>query len=88
MIKQIPCRYFCKLYLESKTESPLIAQNKWAQEIRIQIDDWSYIYSSPFTTTRNTKLQNFQFKLSHRITATSSTGPNRLLHAGIKITDG
>jgi hypothetical protein len=53
-------------------------------KLGVQIDDWQYIYSSPSMATRNTKLQNFQFKLSHRITATSSTGPNRLLHAGKK----
>ena len=30
------------------------------------------MYSSPFRATRNTKLQNFQFKFSHRITATNN----------------
>jgi hypothetical protein len=39
VIKQKPCIYFCKLYLENKKEIPFIAQNKWAQELRIQIDD-------------------------------------------------
>ena len=67
-----PCKYFYKLYLVSITECPVRSQNKWGKELRVQIDDWWNIYSSPFRTTRNTKLQNFQFKLSHRITATNS----------------
>jgi hypothetical protein len=37
-------------------ESPVWSQNKWAQELVIQIDDWGYFYSSPFIATRNTKL--------------------------------
>ena len=49
-----------------------MSQNKWTQELGIQIDDWCYIYSSPFSATRNTKLQKFQFKLSHIITAKNS----------------
>jgi hypothetical protein len=60
------------LYLENIKESPVRSQNKWVQELGVQIVDWQNIYSSPFRTTRNTKLQNFQFKLSHRITATNS----------------
>ena len=60
-----PCKYFYKLYLENIKESPVRSQNKWVQELGVQIDDWQNIYSSPFRTTRNTKLQNFQFKLSH-----------------------
>jgi hypothetical protein len=42
------------LYLENIKESGLRSQNKWAQELGIHIDDWGYIYSSPFRPTRNT----------------------------------
>ena len=42
-----------------------------------------YIYSSPFRATRNTKLQNFQFKFSHRTTATNSF----LFKCGLKETE-
>ena len=42
-----------------------------AQELGIQIYDWGYIYSSTFRATKNTKHQNFQYKLSHIITATN-----------------
>jgi hypothetical protein len=78
-----PCKYFYKLYLENIKESSVRPQNKWGQELGIQIDDWWNIYSSPFRTTRNTKLQNFQFKLSHRITATNSF----LFKCGLKETE-
>jgi hypothetical protein len=66
------CKYLYTLYLENIKESLVRSQNKWGQELGVQIDDWRNIYSSPFRTTRNTKLQNFQFKLSHRITVTNS----------------
>jgi hypothetical protein len=46
-----PCKYFYKLYLENIKESPLRSQNKWAHELGIQINDWGYIYSSPFRAT-------------------------------------
>ena len=69
--KKTTCKYFYKLYLVNIKESPVMSQNKWTRELGVQIDDWWYIYSSPFMATRNTKLQNFQFKLSHRITATN-----------------
>ena len=49
-----PCKYFYKLYLERIKEIPVRSQNKWAQELAVQIDDWWYIYSSPFMATRNT----------------------------------
>ena len=71
------------MYLENIKESPDKSQNKWVQELGVQIDDWQNINSSPFRTTRNTKLQNFQFKLSHRITATNSF----LFKCGLKETE-
>jgi hypothetical protein len=32
------CKYFYKLYLENIKESPVRPQNKWAQELGVQID--------------------------------------------------
>jgi hypothetical protein len=81
--KKKPAKYFYKLYLENIKESPLRSQIKWTQELGIQINDWWYIYSSPFRATRNTKLQNFQFKLSHIITATTTF----LFKRGLKETE-
>ena len=51
-IDKIPCKYFNRLYLENIKESPFRLQNKWAQELGKQIDDWGYIYSSPFRATK------------------------------------
>ena len=67
-----PCKYFYRLYLENIKERPVRSQNKWGQELGVQIDDWLNIYFPTFRTARNIKLENFQFKLSHRITATNS----------------
>ena len=78
-----PCKYVYELYLEHIKESPVRSQNKWVKELGVQIDDWQNIYSPPFRTTRNTKLQNFQFKLSNRITATNSF----LFNCGLKETE-
>ena len=50
-----PRKYFYKLYLETIKESPVRSQNKWGQELGVQIDDWRNIYASRFRTTRNTK---------------------------------
>ena len=41
------CKYFYKLYLENIKESPFRSQNKWTQELGIQINDWWYIWSYP-----------------------------------------
>jgi hypothetical protein len=41
-----PCKYFYKLYLENIKESPVRSQNKWVQELGVQIVDWQNIYSS------------------------------------------
>jgi hypothetical protein len=41
------CKYFYKLYLKNIKESPFRSQNKWTQELGIQINDWWYIWSYP-----------------------------------------
>ena len=83
MIKKKPCMYFYNLYLENIKKSPFRSQNKWAQELWVQINYWGFIYSSPLRATRNTKLQNLQFKFSHRTTATNSF----LFKCGLKETE-
>jgi hypothetical protein len=75
--------YFYNLYLENIKKSPFRSQNKWAQELWVQINYWGFIYSSPLRATRNTKLQNLQFKFSHRTTATNSF----LFKCGLKETE-
>jgi hypothetical protein len=48
---------------------PLNIQSKWEKEVHteIVIEDWSFIYCIPFSVTKDTKLQDFQYKLIHRI---------------------
>ena len=67
-----PCKYFYQLFLEKIKENPLRSQNKWSDALCVKIDDWGKIYSMAFQATKNTKLQNFQFKLLHRIVYTNS----------------
>ena len=64
------CKYFNKLYLENINEYSFLVTKQMAQELGIQIYYWGYNYSSTFSGAKNTKHQNFQFKLSHIITAT------------------
>ena len=53
---------------------PLNIQSKWEKKVHteIVIEDWSFIYSIPFSVTQDTKLQEFQYKLMHRILITNS----------------
>jgi hypothetical protein len=53
---------------------PLNIQSKWEQAVHtnIVIADWSFIYCISFSFTKDTKLQDFQYKLIHRILITNS----------------
>ena len=79
MIKKL-CKYFYKLYLENIKESHLRSQTNKPRNTNRWL---GYIHFSPFRATRNTKLQNFQFKLSHIITATTTF----LFKRGLKETE-
>jgi hypothetical protein len=48
--------------------------SKWEKEVHtgVAIEDWSFIYCIPFSVTKDTKLQDFQYKLIHRILITNS----------------
>ena len=61
---------------------PLNIQSKWEKEVHtgIVIEDWSFIYCIPFSIT---KLQDFQYKLIHRILITNSS----LYTCGLKETE-
>ncbi len=67
-----PCKYFYKLYIDIIKELPLKVQQKWGNILQAELDDWDSIFKLPFIVTKNTKLQNFQFKLCHRILAKNS----------------
>ena len=49
----------------------------------VVIEDWSFIYCIPFSVTKDTKLQDFQYKLIHRILITNSF----LCKCGLKETE-
>ena len=61
------CKFFYNLFLEDNKVLSLSSRNKWEIDLNIQIEDWNAIYSMPFIITRNSFLQNFQFKIVHRI---------------------
>jgi hypothetical protein len=69
-----PCKYFSKQYMLNVKMLPLNIQSKWEKEVHtdIVIEDWSFIYCIPFSVTKDTKLQDFQYKLIHRILNTNS----------------
>ena len=64
---------------------PLNIQSKWEQAVHtnIVIADWSFIYCISFSFTKDTKLQDFQYKLIHRILITNSF----LYKCGLKETE-
>ncbi len=61
------CKYVYKLYLEKKKDHVINAQHKWEIDVNSVLDDWNNYYSMAFLVTKNSFLQNFQFKLLHRI---------------------
>jgi hypothetical protein len=67
-----PCKYFSKRYMLNVQILPLNIQSKWEKKVHtgIVIEDWSFVYCIPFSVTKDTKLQDFQYKLIHRILIT------------------
>ena len=59
-----------KMLLLKKGRRPT-SKTKWSETELLQIDkdDWPNIYESAFKRTTDTKLQTFQFKITHRILA-------------------
>ena len=82
-----PCKYFSKQYMLNVKMLPLNIQSKWEKEVHkgvvIEDYDWSCIYCIPFSVTKDTKLQDFQYKLVHRILITNSF----LYKCGLKETE-
>jgi hypothetical protein len=79
------CKYFSKQYMLNVKMLPVSIQSKWEKEVHtgVAIEDWSFIYCIPFSVTKYTKLQDFQYKLIHRILIT-----NAFLHkCGLKETE-
>ena len=68
-----PCKYFSKQYMLYVKMLPLSIHSKWEKEVHteIVIEDWSFKYCTPFSVTKETKLQDFQHKHVHRILITN-----------------
>ena len=67
-----PCKYFRKIFTDNISETPERVQLKWEFDLEENFDNWNYLHSLTFRVTKNTKLQNFQFRLVHRILGTNS----------------
>lgn len=62
--------------LVKRQQLPIKRQESWAAELEIDGGkhplDWPNIYSRPYKTTRETKMQSFSFKLAHRLVPCNS----------------
>ena len=67
-----PCKYFYKLFIRRVQQEPINCHKKLENDLEMSIEDWHDIYSLSFCITKDTKLQNFQFKLLHRILPVNS----------------
>ena len=52
----------------------LMVNQNWEKEVHtgVVFEDWGFIYCIPFSVTKDAKLQDFQYKLIHRILITNS----------------
>lgn len=66
------CKFIYSYFIKEFTEEPLNAEQKWEVELGQTIEDWYYIFSLPFSVTKNNKLIILQFKILHRIFASNS----------------
>ena len=69
------CKSVYKTFVKRKASLPIESQNKWLLDFKkYDFDkiDWCKSCNLAFLCTRETKLQNFQFKLLHRRIATNS----------------
>ena len=59
----------CYWSLMKDITRPPSAIAKWEEVFKEDILEWKFFYRNPFRTTSETKLQSFQYKILHRITA-------------------
>ena len=78
-----PCQYVLKLFIQRVQQEPINCHKKWEKYLETFIEDRHAIYSLSFCTTKDTKLQNFQFKLLHIILPVNSF----LYKCGLKETE-
>ena len=56
----------------NKQQVKSVGEKKWDQYFSITQNQWKLIHSLPFSTTKNTKLQWFQFRVNQHILTTNS----------------
>lgn len=76
--------YYLQIILKSKkgtkdfydilivNKESITGQVKWNKEFNFSNEDWKNIFEMPFTVTKCSKLQWFQYRINHRILATNS----------------
>ena len=69
-IEKIETKEIYRLYLDKVSTCPT-SKNKWKDSdvLLIEEEDLKNIYKSAFKLTRHTKIQTFQFKITHQILA-------------------
>ncbi len=71
-IRNFKCKEFYWCLVNAQTTS-VNCKKKWAETFpkltNVGEEIWHRIFLMPFTTTRETKLQSFQYKITHRIIA-------------------
>jgi hypothetical protein len=65
-IHNLSCKQFYWMYIEKYQRQPTCIAT-WNERYNMDNDVWEAIFEIPFTCTRDTKLQSFQFRLNHRI---------------------
>ncbi|XP_021356585.1 uncharacterized protein LOC110452408 [Mizuhopecten yessoensis] len=68
-------RYVYKAIVANYKHYPIERQEKWNRKLNTNLNDdigWEKIYLTSFLVTIDTKLQNLQFKILHRILTTNS----------------
>jgi hypothetical protein len=67
-LTEITTKEIYSTLLEKISKRPT-SEQKWLDTELLDVNDWTHIYQSAFKLTTDTKLQTFQFKITHRILA-------------------
>ena len=67
-----PTQFFYKKFLSMFSEQPQKQQNKWQNELEVEIDNWEQIYLTPHHCTKSSKYITFQYKILNRILSTNN----------------
>ena len=75
-------QFFYKKFLALVSEEPLKQQERWSDELNIEIDNWDQFYQIPYLCTKSKKYIIFQYKILNRILSTN----NYLMKCNLKET--